>query len=121
MNSIFCWFNMARVLAKESGLLPGGWIQYNESIDESATRILKDLTGVSNVYLEQLKVFGDVNRYPTKRVITIAYYALVKPENYTLHAGFTATDAKWFKISEVPAAPLRSSKDTCRMDWLPET
>ena len=85
--------------------LPGGWIKYSESIDESANRILNDLTGVSNIYLEQLKAFGEVKRYPTKRVITIAYFALVKPENYTLHPGFTAADAQWFKISEVPSLP----------------
>ena len=59
----------------------------------------------SNIYLEQLKTFGAVDRYPTKRVITIAYYALVKPETYTLHPGSTATDTKWFKISEVPTMP----------------
>mgnify|MGYP006372171277 CR=1 FL=1 len=46
-----------------------------------------------------------MSRYPTKRVITIAYYALVKPEDYTLHPGFTAADAQWFKISEVPPLP----------------
>ena len=92
-------------ISKGKWALPGGWIKYNESTDGAATRILNDLTGVSNIYLEQLRAFGDVNRYPTKRVITIAYYALVKPENYTLHAGFTAADAQWFKISEVPEMP----------------
>ncbi|MDH4092062.1 MAG: NUDIX domain-containing protein [Cyclobacteriaceae bacterium] len=92
-------------ISKGKWALPGGWITYNESIDKSASRILNDLTGVSNIYLEQLKAFGGVNRYPTKRVITIAYYALVKPENYTLHPGFTATDAKWFRLSEVPHLP----------------
>ena len=92
-------------ISKGKWALPGGWIKYNESINDSAARILGELTGVSKIYLEQLKAFGDVRRYPTKRVITIAYYALVKPEDYTLHAGFTAADAKWFKISEVPALP----------------
>ncbi|SHG49622.1 NUDIX domain-containing protein [Chryseolinea serpens] len=92
-------------ISKGKWALPGGWIKYNESTDGAATRILNDLTGVSNIYLEQLRAFGDVHRYPTKRVITIAYYALVKPENYTLHAGFTAADAQWFKISEVPEMP----------------
>src|SRR5882762_11649608 len=92
-------------ISKGKWALPGGWIKYNESTDGAATRILNDLTGVSNIYLEQLRTFGDVQRYPTKRVITIAYYALVKPENYTLHAGFTAADAQWFKISEVPEMP----------------
>ena len=92
-------------ISKGKWALPGGWIKYGESIDESANRILKDLTGVSNIYLEQLKAFGEVDRYPGKRVITIAYYALVKPENYTLQPGFTATDAQWFKVSEVPELP----------------
>jgi len=92
-------------ISKGKWALPGGWIKYSESIDESANRILDDLTGVSNIYLEQLKAFGDVHRYPTKRVVTIAYYALVKPENYILRAGFTASDAQWFKVSEVPPLP----------------
>lgn len=92
-------------ISKGRWALPGGWIRYNEGTDEAAERLLSDLTGVSNIYLEQLRSFGHVNRYPSKRVITIAYYALVKPENYTLHAGFTAADAQWFKISEVPELP----------------
>lgn len=92
-------------ISKGKWALPGGWIRYNEGIDEAANRVLKDLTGVSNIYLEQLRAFGQTERYPDKRVITIAYYALVKPEDYTLHAGFTAADAKWFKVSEIPALP----------------
>ena len=92
-------------ISKGMWALPGGWIKYNEGIKDSANRILNDLTGVSNIYLEQLKTFGSVDRYPTKRVITIVYYALVKPENYVLHPGFTAADAKWFKLSEVPNLP----------------
>ena len=92
-------------ISKGKWALPGGWIRYDEGTDEAASRILKALTGVSNVYLEQLKAFGRVDRYPTRRVITIAYCALVKPEDYTLQAGFTAADAKWFKVSEAPGLP----------------
>lgn len=97
-------------ISKGKWALPGGWIKYNESIDQSAHRLLKDLTGVSNIYLEQLRAFGETDRYPSKRVITIAYFALVKPEDYTLHPGFTASDAKWFKVSEVPSLPYDHSK-----------
>ncbi len=97
-------------ISKGKWALPGGWIKYDEGMDEAAIRILKDLTGVSNIYLEQLEAFGNVNRYPTKRVITISYYALIKPENYTLHPGFTAADAKWFKISDVPKLPYDHTK-----------
>lgn len=92
-------------ISKGKWALPGGWIKYNESADDAATRILRDLTSVSNIYLEQLQVFGKVDRYPNKRVITIAYYALVKPENYTLDPGFTAADVKWFKVGDVPEMP----------------
>jgi 8-oxo-dGTP diphosphatase len=92
-------------ISKGKWALPGGWIKYDEGMDEAATRILQALTGVSNVFLEQLKTFGNVDRYPTKRVITIAYYALVKPEDYTLQPGFTAADAKWFKVNELPTLP----------------
>jgi ADP-ribose pyrophosphatase YjhB (NUDIX family) len=92
-------------ISKGKWALPGGWIKYNESSDDAAARILHDLTGVSKIYLEQLRAFGNVNRYPSKRVITIAYYALVKPENYTLDPGFTASDVKWFKIGDIPELP----------------
>jgi len=95
----------AEGISKGRWALPGGWIRYNESVDAAANRLLEDLTGVSDIFLEQLYTFGDVHRYPTKRVITIAYYALVKPEDYILQAGFTADDVKWFKIHEVPELP----------------
>lgn len=97
-------------ISKGRWALPGGWIPYHESVDEAATRILTALTGVSNIYLEQFRVFGDVGRYPTKRVVTIAYYALVNAENYQLHPGFTASDAQWFNIYEVPDLPYDHNK-----------
>jgi 8-oxo-dGTP diphosphatase len=57
---------------------------------------------MDNIYLEQLKAFGDPNRFPLRRVITIGYYALVKREDYDVKAGFTASDAKWYKINQIP-------------------
>ena len=82
--------------------LPGGWIHENEGIDTAAGRLLNDLTGLDNIYLEQLKAFGEPNRFPLGRVITIGYYALVKREDYNIRAGFKASDAKWYKIADVP-------------------
>ena len=82
--------------------LPGGWITYGESVDDAAKRLLKSLTGISDIYLEQLKAFGDPNRFPLKRVVTVAYYALVNEESYSLIPGFTASDAQWFNVHEVP-------------------
>ncbi len=92
-------------ISKGRWALPGGWIRYNESIDDAASRLLTSLTGVSNIFLEQFRAFGDVERYPGKRVITIAYYALINADHYSLSAGFTASDAQWFKIHEVPRLP----------------
>jgi ADP-ribose pyrophosphatase YjhB (NUDIX family) len=97
-------------ISKGRWALPGGWIRYDESVNDAAVRLLRDLTGVSNIYMEQVGVFGEVKRYPKKRVITIGYFALVKPENYQLRAGFTASDAKWFKVSEVPKLPYDHNK-----------
>lgn len=82
--------------------LPGGWIREKESIDNAAHRLLEDLTGLKNMYLEQLKAFGEPNRFPLGRVITIGYFALIKLEDYHLQPGFTASDAKWYKITEIP-------------------
>lgn len=95
----------AEGISKGRWALPGGWIQYNEGVDQAANRLLTSLTGVANIYLEQLRSFGDVNRYPGKRVITIAYYALINADNYSLSAGFTASDAQWFSIHEIPRLP----------------
>ena len=62
--------------------LPGDLIHPKESVDDSVKRVLKDLTGLSNVYMEQVKTFGDVGRHPLGRVFTIAYYSLLKIDDY---------------------------------------
>lgn len=82
--------------------LPGGWILKDEDIDYAAHRLLQELTGLDRIYLEQLKAFGDPARFPLGRVITIGYYALIKREEYNLKAGFTASEAKWHKVREIP-------------------
>ena len=97
-------------ISKGKWALPGGWIRHNESIDDAASRLLTSLTGVSDIFLEQLRAFGEVDRYPGKRVITLAYYALINAENYSLSAGFTASDAKWFGIHDVPTLPYDHHK-----------
>jgi 8-oxo-dGTP diphosphatase len=88
---------------KGSWALPGSWIKYNESLDEAANRILTSQTSVENIFLEQFKTFGDLNRFPDKRVITVAYYALVNIEKFELHAGPTVIDVNWFNIHDIPA------------------
>ena len=92
----------AEGISKDKWGLPGGWITEKESIDDSAKRVLRDLTGLDNIFLEQLQAFGEPNRFPASRVITIGYYALVKSEDYEIAAGFTASEAKWFLVEELP-------------------
>ncbi|GGF20795.1 NUDIX hydrolase [Flavobacterium limi] len=82
--------------------LPGGWINKKESIDNAAHRLLYELTALDHIYLEQLKAFGNPDRFPLRRVITIGYYALIKREDYSIQPGFTASDAKWYKINQIP-------------------
>lgn len=82
--------------------LPGGWIKKDEDIDVAADRLLLELTGLDNIYLEQVKTFGKPERFPLGRVITIGYYALIKGEDFNLKAGFTAAEVRWYKIDNVP-------------------
>ena len=92
-------------ISKGKWALPGGWITYDESLDQAANRILKLLTGVDNLFLEQLKAFGAVNRFPSKRVVTVGYYTLIRDIDYDVVAGFTASDVQWFSINEIPDLP----------------
>ena len=80
--------------------LPGGWLHVAESVDESAARHLRDLTGLDHIYLEQLRAFGEVNRVPDGRIVTIAYYALVSSDEYELVAGNTAADVQWHDVKK---------------------
>lgn len=81
--------------------LPGGFVLENESIDEAAHRELQEETGVEKVFLEQLYTFGEPNRDPRGRVITVAYYALVA-NSHILRSGTDAADAAWFALNKLP-------------------
>ena len=63
-----------------SWALPGGFVRLNESLEEAASRELEEETGISQAYLEQLYTYGDPKRDPRDRVITVAYFALIPPD-----------------------------------------
>lgn len=88
---------------------PGGFLHMDESADECARRELLEETGLENVFIEQLYTFSDVDRDPRGRVVTVAYYALVKLSDYKIQAGDDAQNARWFAISKVP--PLAFDHD----------
>jgi 8-oxo-dGTP diphosphatase len=101
-----------RTIEPSQGLwaLPGGFIRYNENIEDASSRVLSELTGVKGLYMKQLGAFGDVNRFPERRVITLIYYAFVKPGQYTINSGPDASDAKWFDVYTLPELPFDHKK-----------
>jgi len=86
---------------KEKWSLMGGFVQINESVDEAANRILKQLTGLENVYLEQLHVFGKPDRDPIERVVAVAYVALIDIQKYQQQIN-DDFHARWFLIKDLP-------------------
>jgi 8-oxo-dGTP diphosphatase len=82
--------------------LPGGFIHLDESLEEAAFRELREETGIEDIFLEQLYTFGDVQRDPRDRVITVAYYALINLSEHNIKATTDARDAAWFSLCDVP-------------------
>jgi 8-oxo-dGTP diphosphatase len=97
--------------------LPGNLVRDDEDLDVSAKRILKELTGIDNIYMEQFHAFGNPNRVrkeqdaewlktmrtdPQARVITIAYLALVKLDDYVPKAHSFARESGWYSVKEIP-------------------
>ncbi len=84
--------------------IPGGFIRISETIDAAALRILKEKTNVQNIYLEQLYTFGDPLRHPTARVITCAYFALIRSDDIVLsfEDNSEITEVEWHPVYELP-------------------
>ncbi len=96
---------------KDRWVLPGGFVQNNETLTQAVTRELQEEAGLSVNYLEQLYTFGDdVNRDPRAQVISVAYFALVNPEKFTLSASTDAQQADWYAIDDIPELPFDHNK-----------
>ncbi|MBB4078656.1 8-oxo-dGTP diphosphatase [Lewinella aquimaris] len=82
--------------------LPGYFVRQDEDLDEAAQRTLRETTGLENVYLEQLQTFGSPGRHDFGRVITVAYYSLVKIADFTPRADGLSRDVRWHDLSALP-------------------
>lgn len=96
--------------------LPGDLIYNDENLDEASERVLQDLTGLSNIFMEQLGAFGNINRlsktadrkwlntirsHPEMRVITVAYYALVNINSFHPKPSHFARSVVWKPLKEI--------------------
>ena len=106
---IFCYedWKLKVLLVRRGGepykgmwAFPGGFLRMKETAEEGALRELREETGLSPASIGQLGVFSDVDRDPRERVITIAWYALVKPHEVV--GGDDADEAAWFPVDELP-------------------
>lgn len=82
--------------------IPGGFVENDESLEDAVERELFEETGIKINYLEQLYTFGKPNRDPRGRVVTIAFFALVRPNAFKIFASTDAEQVQWFNISELP-------------------
>jgi ADP-ribose pyrophosphatase YjhB (NUDIX family) len=86
---------------REKWSLMGGFLKANESLDESAQRIVKQLTGLENTFMEQLHSFSMPNRDPVERVVGVAYMVLIDIEKYQKQNS-KEFQAGWFKPDQIP-------------------
>ena len=81
--------------------LMGGFVEDEESVNDAAKRVLRELTGLEDVYMEQVAAFGEVNRDPGERVISVAFYALININEYNREL-VSKNNAFWISINELP-------------------
>ncbi|MBT9186725.1 MULTISPECIES: NrtR DNA-binding winged helix domain-containing protein [Zobellia] len=86
---------------KDRWSLMGGFVGNHEDLDDAAHRVLKDLSGLEDVYMEQVRTFGKANRDPYERVVSTTYSALILKEKYNQEL-IEEYRAEWFPIDELP-------------------
>ena len=81
--------------------LVGGFVKENEAVDDTAKRVLTELTGLKDLYMQQVGAFGNLNRDPGERVISVAYYALINIDKYNKDL-INKHNAYWEDITNLP-------------------
>ena len=81
--------------------LYGGFVNHNESVDEAASRVLYELTGIKNIYMKQVHTFGAVDRDPGERVISVAYCALINVKDYD-QSLLEEHEVQWVDLEKLP-------------------
>ena len=81
--------------------LYGGFVAADESVDDAASRTLYELTGLRNLFMRQVGAFGNVDRDPGERVVSIAYYALINVKDYDEHLR-EEHGLEWVDIEAIP-------------------
>lgn len=94
---------------KGAWAIPGGFMEGEETVEETALRELQEETGLANIFLEQFHVFSSHGRDPRGRTITVAFFALINSEKYHLVASSDASQAKWWPAYDIP--PLAFKQD----------
>jgi 8-oxo-dGTP diphosphatase len=87
---------------KNQWALPGGLVLTDEPLEQAVRRELQEETGIDVNYLEQLYTFGQPNRDPRNRVVSVTYFGLVRPKDFHLAAKTDAENAAWFNIKKLP-------------------
>jgi 8-oxo-dGTP diphosphatase len=95
---------------QELWAIPGGFVRPDEPLERAARRELEEETGLRDLYLEQLYTFGEPQRDPRTRVISVAYFALVRADQQMLHGSDESSDLRWFPVRAVPQ-PLAFDHD----------
>lgn len=81
--------------------LIGGWVNSDESVEDAAIRVLRNITGLQNIFMEQVQVFSKPNRDPGGRVISVAFYALINIQE-NKHQLVNQFNAKWWPVNKLP-------------------
>ncbi len=86
---------------KNKWSLMGGFLQPTENLEQASSRILKQLTGLEDVYMEQLQTFGELTRDPLERTISVVYFALIDIHKYEKQIS-EQYHAEWFQLNKKP-------------------